>query len=100
MKLLNTYEDKDEAEAAAKQITGEKRLASDREDNQVIYKLLGQPTWTNFHRLGMFNLPELKEIIDNKKSGLPFDQARHKEILNSLRYAANSFGIDIPSHWL
>jgi hypothetical protein len=37
MKLLNTYEDRDEAEAAADKLTGEKRLASERDATVVIY---------------------------------------------------------------
>lgn len=37
MKLLNTYEDREEAEAAALKITGEKRLASER-DSTVVSK--------------------------------------------------------------
>lgn len=100
MKLLNTYEDRDEAEAAAQIITGEKRLASERDATETIYNLFGQPTWGNFYKLGMFNLPQLKEIVDKKQAGQPYDEAKHKEILNMLRYAANSFEIEIPNHWL
>lgn len=100
MKLLNTYEDRDEAEAAAQKITGEKRLASERDATETIYNLFGQPTWGNFYKLGMFNLHQLKEIVDKKQAGQPYDDAKHKELLNMLRYAANSFEIEIPSHWL
>ncbi|MFM5078199.1 hypothetical protein [Aeromonas caviae] len=63
MKLLNTYDDKDEAEIALTKITGEKRLASERDSTVVIYNLFGQPTWGNFHRLGMFDLPELQSMF-------------------------------------
>lgn len=45
MKLLNTFDDRDEAEAAAERITGEKRLASERDSTVVIYNLFGMPTW-------------------------------------------------------
>ena len=48
----------------------------------------------------MFNLPQLKEIVDKKQAGQPYDETKHKEILNMLRYAANSFEIEIPNHWL
>ena len=42
MKLLNTYDDRDEAEAAAERITGEKRLASERDSTVVIYNLFDE----------------------------------------------------------
>lgn len=99
MKLLNTYEDREEAEAAEQKINGEKRLASERDATETIYNLFGQPTWGNFYKLGMFNLPQLKEIVDKKQAGQPYDQAKHQEILSMLRYAANSFEITIPEHW-
>lgn len=45
MKLLNTYDDRDEAEAAAEKLSGEKRLASERDATVVIYNLFGIPSW-------------------------------------------------------
>ena len=59
-----------------------------------------QPTWGNFHRLGMFNLPELQMMLEKRKAGHTIDQARHREILSMLRYAAQSFELTIPEHWL
>lgn len=100
MKLLNTYDDKDEAEEALTKLLGEKRLASERDSTVVIYNLFGQPTWGNFHRLGMFNLPELQMMLEKRKAGHTIDQARHREILSMLRYAAQSFELTIPEHWL
>lgn len=100
MKLLNTYDDKDEAEMALAKILGEKRLASERDSTVVIYNLFGQPTWGNFHRLGMFNLTELQTLLEQRKAGNYIDQTRHSEILSMLRYAAQSFDICIPEHWL
>ena len=100
MKLLNTYEDRDEAEEAEKKILGKKRLASERDDTQIIYNLFGEPTWSNFYKLGMFNLPLLKEIVAQKQSGHPYDQVKHSEIVDMLGYAANSFDLKIPEHWL
>ena len=83
MKLFNTYENRDEAEAAAQKIVGEKRLASERDATETIYNLFGQPTWGNFYKLGMFNLPLLKEIVEKRKSGLAFKACsagrRHKK---------------------
>ena len=99
MKLLNTYEDKNEAEAAEQKITGQKRLASERDSTEVIYNLFGLPSWNNFYKLGMFNLPQLKQIVDLKQSGQPYDNEKHKEIISMLRYAAKSFDLKIPAHW-
>ena len=64
MKLLNTYDDRDEAEEAAEKLTGDKRLASERDATVVIYNLFGIPSWGNFHRLGMYNLSALKNLLD------------------------------------
>jgi hypothetical protein len=100
MKLLNTYEDRDEAEAAEQKITGQKRLASERDSTEVIYNLFGIPSWGNLFKLGMFNLPELKNIVDKKQAGQPYDQVKHKEIIGMLKYAASSFELEIPDHWL
>ena len=100
MKLLNTYEDRDEAEAAEQKITGQKRLASERDSTEVIYNLFGIPSWGNLFKLGMFNLPELKNIVDKKQAGQPYDQVKHKEIIGMLKYAASSFELEIPEHWL
>jgi hypothetical protein len=99
MKLLNTYEDQSEAEKAASLIIGEKRLYSDREDNKVIYKLLGEPTWGNFHRLGMFGLPDLQQLLEVRNCNQTYDQAKHKEIVKMLGYVAKQFDLVIPEHW-
>lgn len=99
MKLLNTYDDRDEAEAAADKLTGEKRLASERDSTIVIYNLFGMPSWGNFHRLGMYNLGELKVLLDRRTTWQPVDQSRHTEILATLRIVAKNFQIEIPTHW-
>ena len=100
MKLLNTYDDRDEAEAAAEKVTGEKRLASERDSTVVIYNLFGIPSWGNFHRLGMYNLVELKDLLDRRANWQPTDQLRHGEILATLLIVAKNFQVEIPSHWL
>lgn len=100
MELLITYDDQFEAEAAEKKITGKKRLASDRDDNEVIYNLFGEPTWANFYQLGMYSLPELKEIVDQRKSGLAYDADRHQQILDSLGFVQSTYGLKVPDHWL
>lgn len=100
MKLLNTYEDRDEAEEAAEKLTGEKRLASERDATVTIYNLFGIPSWGNFHRLGMYNLGELKNMLERRSSWQPTDQTRHAEIVATLETVAKNYGIDVPGHWL
>lgn len=100
MKLLNTYEDRDEAEEAAEKLTGEKRLASERDATVTIYNLFGIPSWGNFHRLGMYNLGELKGLLERRATWPPADQARHAEIIATLETVAKNYGIDVPGHWL
>lgn len=100
MKLLNTYEDKDEAEEALVKIVGEKRLASERDSTQTVYNLFGQPTWGNFHRIGMYNLTELQQILEVRKLGGNINQVRHAEIINTLHHVARAFDLSIPEHWL
>jgi hypothetical protein len=99
MELLITYDDEAEAEAAAKVIEGKKRLASDRDDNEIIYRLFGEPTWTNFFKLGMYDLPLLKELVDHKKVGESYDADRHQAILGSLQFVETSYGLKVPDHW-
>lgn len=100
MKLLNTYEDRDEAEDAEQKLTGDRRLASERDATVVIYNLFGIPSWGNFHRLGMYNLSELKALLDRRTGWLPADQARHAEMLATLQTVAKNYSIAVPAHWL
>jgi len=100
MKLLNTYEDKYEAEDALAKISGEKRLASERDSTIVIYNLFGTPSWGNFYKLGMFSLPELQGILELRKAGQPIDVAKYNEYIKTLSYVARTFDLSIPKHWL
>lgn len=100
MKLLNTYEDKDEAENALTKISGEKRLASERDSTIVIYNLFGTPSWGNFYKLGMFSLPELQGVLELRKAGQPIDVAKYNEYIKTLSYVARTFDLFIPKHWL
>lgn len=100
MKLLNTYEDKDEAENALTKISGEKRLASERDSTIVIYNLFSTPSWGNFYKLGMFSLPELQGMLELRKAGQPIDVAKHNEHIKTLSYVARTFDLSIPEHWL
>lgn len=100
MKLLNTYEDKDEAEAALSKIDGKKRLASERDSTVIIYNLFGQPTWGNFYKLEMFSLTELRSMLELRKTGQSIDQKRYEEIITTLRYVSRTFDLSIPEHWL
>jgi hypothetical protein len=43
MKILNTYEDREEAEQAEISISGEKRLSSERDGTETNYNLFGVP---------------------------------------------------------
>ncbi|EJX1707865.1 hypothetical protein ACOCF9_003146 [Vibrio cholerae] len=100
MKLLNTYDTKDEDEAALAKIDEPKRLASERDSTEVIYNLFGTPSWGNCYKLGMFDLDILKTIIEQKKNGLPYDEKKHREIITMLQYVARNFELEIPGHWL
>ncbi|NJJ59493.1 MULTISPECIES: hypothetical protein [unclassified Pseudomonas] len=100
MKLLNTYEDRDEAEESAEKLIGNKRLASERDATVIIYNLFGIPSWGNFHRLGMYNLGELRILLNNRASWHSTDQARHTEIITTLKSVAKNYGIELPGHWL
>ena len=100
MKLLNTYDDRDDAEEATEKLTGEKRLASERDATVVIYNLFGIPSWGNFHRLGMYNLGDLKTLLLRRISWQAADQTRHAEIIATLQTVAKNYGIEIPRHWL
>lgn len=100
MKQLNTYDTKEEGEAALAKIDEPKRLASERDSTEVIYNLFGTPSWGNFYKLSMFNLVDLKAIVEQKKHGLSYDKKKHREIITMLQYAAKSFDLEIPKHWL
>lgn len=99
MKQLNTYDTKEEGEAALSKIDEPKRLASERDSTEVIYNLFGTPSWGNFYKLGMFNLVELKAIVQQKQNGQSYDEKKHREIITMLQYVANNFSLTIPSHW-
>ncbi|EOG9961985.1 TPA: hypothetical protein OW314_000485 [Pseudomonas aeruginosa] len=100
MKLLNTYDDRDEAEEAAEKLTGDKRLASERDATVTIYNLFGIPSWSNLYRLDMYNLGELKSLLDRRAIWPPADQARHAEIIATLQTVAKNYGVEVPGHWL
>ena len=100
VKLLNTYDDHDDAKEAVEKLVGEKRLASERDATVVIYNLFGIASWGTFHRLGMYNLVELKGLLDRKTSWRPEDAKRHQEILATLNTVAKNYSLELPSHWL
>ncbi len=100
MKLLNTYDTREEGEAAEQKLIGERRLASERDATETIYNLFGIPSWANFYRLGMYNLDQLQQIVEQKKNNQPYDQARHQEILKLLNVVAKNYELKIPEHWL
>lgn len=100
MKLLNTYDTKDEGEAALAKIDEPKRLASERDSTEVIYNLFGTPSWGSFYKLGMFDLDTLKTIVEQKNNGQPYDDEKHREIITMLQYVAKNFELEIPVHWM
>ena len=100
MKLLATYEDKDDADDAAAKVVGEKRLASERDGTVVIYNLFGDPTWGNFLRLGLYDLEELRRLLDCRNGWHLEKTNRHAEIIAFLQSVSKSYGIAIPKHWL
>lgn len=77
MKLLNTYDTEHEGEAEGAGITGKKLLASERDSTEVIYNLFSESTWRNFYRLGIFDLPTLKQLLDQRKAGGVFNEEEH-----------------------
>ncbi len=99
MKLLATYEDKDDGDEAAAKLIGEKRLASERDGTIVIYNLFGTPSWGNFLRLSLYNLEELQILLSRRAVWDEVDIKRHTEILAFLHSVAKSHGILIPEHW-
>lgn len=100
MKLLNTYDDRDDAEAAEQKLTGEKRLASERDGTVVIYNLFGIPSWGNFHRLGMYNLAELGVLLEQRAGWQTAEAERHQAIISTLNIVEKNYDIKIPAHWL
>ena len=100
MKLLNTYDTREEGEAAEQKLVGERRLASERDGTETIYNLFGIPSWSNFYRLGMYDLDQLQQIVEQKKNHQPYDQARHQAILKLLNVVAKNYELKIPEHWL
>jgi hypothetical protein len=99
MKLLNTYEDPDDARDAVEKLVGNKRLASERDDTTTIYNLFGIASWGNFLRLDMYNLKELRELLSRRNNWQPSDKARHLEILISLQNVSKNYEIILPNHW-
>ncbi len=100
MKLLNTYDDRDDAEAAEQKLTGEKRLASERDGTVVIYNLFGIPSWGNFHRLGMYSLAELGVLLEQRAGWQTAEAERHQAIISTLNIVEKNYDIKIPAHWL
>ena len=100
MELLAVYEDQDEAEDAKGKISGAHRLASDRDDNQVVWRLFGDATWGNFYALGMYELPKLKVLVDARKVGEDYDESEHERIVMNLGSVVNTYGLRIPGHWV
>lgn len=100
MHLLNTYEDRDEAEKAESLLVGQKRLASERDATETVYNLFGEATWGNFYRLKMYGLEDLNLLLANREQWLEKELNNHKDIVKTLTIVAKKFNLEIPSHWL
>ena len=100
MKLLQTYEDRDDAEGAAAKLVGKVRVASERDAGETIYNLFGEPSWRNFYELDMYRLHELKDLLTSRSNWTGADCARHKEIVLVLAVVAKNFDVIVPNHWL
>jgi hypothetical protein len=96
---LYTFETKEEAEEALVKLLGLRRLVSDRDGTDVIYKLFGELTWKNLYALGLHNLPELKNILSQRDSRGAYDESRHREIIAALENISRVLGLTIPAHW-
>lgn len=99
MQHLHTFEKEEEAEEALLKLVGSKRLVSDRDGSEVIYKLFGELTWKNLYAVGLHNLPELKSILSQRDSGGTYDKNRHREIIFTLENISRVLGLTIPTHW-
>ncbi|ROJ30776.1 hypothetical protein [Morganella morganii] len=100
MELIMTFHCKEEAEIAYSALSGEKRLASERDDGVTIYNLFGNINWRNLYTLNMYNLKELEILVKQKGKDKKYHQGRHLEIIQSLQKAADINNLIIPSHWL
>jgi hypothetical protein len=48
----------------------------------------------------MYNLGELKNLLDRRASWQAADQVRYAEIIATLQIVAKNFAIEVPGHWL
>ena len=100
MRLLYTYDDQESGEEALEKLTGQRRLATERDAGVTVYQLFGEPTWGNLYRLGLYDLEELKLLLERREAGEGYDRARHEQLLMTLRYVSRSLGLEVPAHWL
>jgi hypothetical protein len=47
----------------------------------------------------MYELRELKELVDLNKAGQPYEEAKHQSILHGLQFLESSYSLKIPGHW-
>lgn len=99
MQHLHTFETKHEAEEALLKLVGPKRLVSDRDGTEVIYKLFGELTWRNLYALSLYDLPELKNILAKRDSEDFYNENRHQEIIAALEKVSRILRLTIPAHW-
>lgn len=100
MKLLNTYQDSEDASDAAKKLVGSVRVASERDATETIYNLFGIPSWRNFYELEMYNLSELKTLLEFRDKWTDRERDRYREIIGIINVVAKNYAIAVPPHWL
>ena len=100
MKLLNTYQDSVDAAEAAKKLSGSVRVASERDATETIYNLFGIPSWRNFYELGMYDLAELKSLLEIKDKWSEDESKRYKDIIRTIHVVAKNYSVTVPEHWL
>lgn len=100
MKLLNTYDNRDDAYEASRKIIGERRVASERDSTVTIYNLFGVPSWGNFFRLDMYHLAELNSLLVSRSCWRMEERVRHEQVLAVLQVVSKNYDLQIPAHWL
>ena len=54
------------------------------------------PTWAKFYQPAIYELPQLKQLVDLKKAGQPYDEAQHQSIMQSSQLLEPSCSLKIP----
>ncbi len=80
-------------------LTGQKRVASERDGTTTIYNVFGTPSWGNFYRINLYGLRELESLLKHRLTWTDLQASRHEELLQNLRLISKNFNLSIPGHW-